>query len=43
MDIVLAVLRYVFVATTLVGATLVVRAIVRLARDKDTPTTGAQS
>lgn len=34
MDIVLGILRYLFVATTLVGGGLVLMAIVRLAREK---------
>jgi hypothetical protein len=34
MDIVLGILRYAFVGTILVGGVLVLRAIVRLAREK---------
>jgi len=39
MDIVLGILRYVFVGTTLVGGMLVMWSIVRLAREKSRHTT----
>jgi hypothetical protein len=39
MDIVLGILRYLFVGTTLVGGVLVMWAIVRLAREKNRHTT----
>jgi len=42
MDIVLGILRYLFVGTTLVGGVLVMWAIVRLAREKSRHTTAGE-
>lgn len=43
MDIVLAIVRYVFVATILLGGGLVLRALVQLARDKRHPTSDGEN